>query len=110
MSRWSFFFVFSERAGFCLLTTHPPTDTRFTVHVAACFGGGRFLLHGHDHGTDDNLLYELVGVCNHSGSLSGGHYTAYVRREKIHARDCSESETADQEPKYEWCVEKPHLL
>ena len=27
----------------------------------------------------DNCKYELFGVCNHSGSLSGGHYTAYAK-------------------------------
>jgi ubiquitin carboxyl-terminal hydrolase 8 len=25
--------------------------------------------------------YELYGVCNHMGGLTGGHYTAYVKRE-----------------------------
>lgn len=27
----------------------------------------------------NNYKYELYGVCNHSGSSSGGHYTAYVK-------------------------------
>jgi ubiquitin C-terminal hydrolase len=27
----------------------------------------------------ENYLYDLYGVCNHSGSLLGGHYTAYVK-------------------------------
>ena len=29
----------------------------------------------------NNYVYDLYGVCNHSGSIMGGHYTAYV---KIH--------------------------
>ncbi len=31
------------------------------------------------HKPGDRLLYKLVAVCNHYGSLSGGHYTAYTR-------------------------------
>lgn len=27
----------------------------------------------------DNYKYELYGVCNHSGSVLGGHYTAYAK-------------------------------
>jgi ubiquitin carboxyl-terminal hydrolase 8 len=27
----------------------------------------------------DNYKYELYGVCNHSGGVMGGHYTAYVK-------------------------------
>jgi ubiquitin C-terminal hydrolase len=27
----------------------------------------------------DNYKYELYGVCNHSGSTMGGHYTSYVK-------------------------------
>jgi ubiquitin C-terminal hydrolase len=27
----------------------------------------------------DNYKYELYGVCNHSGSVMGGHYTAFVK-------------------------------
>ena len=103
MSRWSFF---SERIWLCLLTITHRCSLHRVRDKCRVFCGGRFLLHGHDHGTDDNLLYELVGVCNHSGSLSGGHYTAYVRREKIDAHDCRASETTDT-PKYEWCVKNP---
>jgi ubiquitin carboxyl-terminal hydrolase 16/45 len=28
-------------------------------------------------------MYQLVGLVEHSGSMSGGHYVAYVRGEKI---------------------------
>ena len=27
----------------------------------------------------ENYKYELYGVCNHSGSVMGGHYTSYVK-------------------------------
>lgn len=27
----------------------------------------------------DNYKYELYGICNHSGGVMGGHYTAYVK-------------------------------
>jgi ubiquitin carboxyl-terminal hydrolase 8 len=27
----------------------------------------------------DNYIYDLYGICNHSGSVHGGHYTAYVK-------------------------------
>jgi ubiquitin C-terminal hydrolase len=27
----------------------------------------------------EDYIYELYGVCNHSGGLLGGHYTAYVK-------------------------------
>jgi ubiquitin C-terminal hydrolase len=27
----------------------------------------------------DTYIYELYGVCNHSGSVSGGHYTSYIK-------------------------------
>jgi ubiquitin C-terminal hydrolase len=27
----------------------------------------------------ENYIYDLYGICNHSGSLLGGHYTSYVK-------------------------------
>ena len=27
----------------------------------------------------EKYVYELCGVCNHSGNVMGGHYTAYVK-------------------------------
>ena len=27
-----------------------------------------------------NFVYDLIGICNHSGSLDNGHYTAFVKR------------------------------
>jgi ubiquitin C-terminal hydrolase len=27
----------------------------------------------------ENYLYELYGICNHSGNVMGGHYTANIR-------------------------------
>ena len=27
----------------------------------------------------ENYVYDLYGVCNHSGSVLGGHYTAFVK-------------------------------
>jgi ubiquitin C-terminal hydrolase len=27
----------------------------------------------------ENYVYDLYGICNHSGSVHGGHYTAYIK-------------------------------
>ena len=27
----------------------------------------------------DSYKYDLYGICNHSGGVSGGHYTAFVK-------------------------------
>jgi ubiquitin carboxyl-terminal hydrolase 2/21 len=43
----------------------------------------------------DNYKYELYGVCNHSGSTMGGHYTAFVKNANgkwYHFNDTSVSE------------------
>ena len=43
----------------------------------------------------DKYKYELYGVCNHSGGLMGGHYTAYVKNANgkwYHFNDTSVSE------------------
>ena len=29
----------------------------------------------------ESYIYDLYGVCNHSGGVLGGHYTAYVKNE-----------------------------
>ena len=45
----------------------------------------------------ENYKYELYGICNHSGSTMGGHYTAYVKNanEKwYHFNDTHVSEVA----------------
>ena len=42
-----------------------------------------------------NYKYELYGVCNHSGAVSGGHYTSYVKNaygKWYHFNDTSVSE------------------
>ena len=43
----------------------------------------------------ENYKYELYGVCNHSGGVMGGHYTAYVKNANgkwYHFNDTSVSE------------------
>ena len=43
----------------------------------------------------ESYQYDLYGVCNHSGSVSGGHYTAYVKNADnkwYHFNDTSVSE------------------
>jgi ubiquitin C-terminal hydrolase len=43
----------------------------------------------------DSYKYELYGVCNHSGGVMGGHYTAYVKNANgkwYHFNDTSVSE------------------
>jgi len=48
----------------------------------------------------DNFKYELYGVCNHSGSTMGGHYTSYVKNANgkwYHYNDTSVSEVGINE-------------
>jgi ubiquitin carboxyl-terminal hydrolase 8 len=45
----------------------------------------------------NSYIYELYGVCNHSGGVQGGHYTAYVKNANskwYHYNDTSVSEIA----------------
>ena len=45
----------------------------------------------------DNYIYDLYGVCNHSGSVQGGHYTAFVKNANgkwYHYNDTSVSEVS----------------
>jgi ubiquitin C-terminal hydrolase len=45
----------------------------------------------------DTYIYDLYGVCNHSGSVLGGHYTAFVKNANnkwYHYNDTSVSEVA----------------
>ena len=47
-----------------------------------------------------SYVYELYGVCNHSGGVSGGHYTAYVKNANgkwYHFNDTSVSEVGMNE-------------
>ena len=37
------------------------------------------MLNGTSSDTNNDILYECYAVSNHSGTLSGGHYTAYCR-------------------------------
>jgi len=48
----------------------------------------------------ENYKYELYGVCNHSGGVSGGHYTSYVKNANgkwYHYNDTSVSEVGMNE-------------
>jgi len=43
----------------------------------------------------DKYVYDLYGVCNHSGSVMGGHYTSFVKNANgkwYHYNDTSVSE------------------
>lgn len=45
----------------------------------------------------NTFIYELYGICNHSGSVMGGHYTAYVKNANgkwYHFNDTSVTEVA----------------
>jgi ubiquitin C-terminal hydrolase len=45
----------------------------------------------------DSYVYDLYGVCNHSGSVMGGHYTSFVKNANgkwYHYNDTSVSEVA----------------
>jgi len=48
----------------------------------------------------ENYIYELYGVCNHSGNVLGGHYTSYVKNANnkwYHFNDTSVSEVGMNE-------------
>jgi ubiquitin C-terminal hydrolase len=48
----------------------------------------------------DKFIYELYGVCNHSGGVMGGHYTSYVKNANgkwYHYNDTSVSEVGINE-------------
>lgn len=48
----------------------------------------------------NSYIYELYGVCNHSGGVAGGHYTAYVKNANgnwYHFNDTSVSEVGLRE-------------
>ena len=48
----------------------------------------------------ENYKYELYGVCNHSGGVSGGHYTSYVKNANgkwYHYNDTSVTEVNNKE-------------
>jgi ubiquitin carboxyl-terminal hydrolase 8 len=48
----------------------------------------------------EKYIYELYGVCNHSGGVMGGHYTAYVKNANnkwYHFNDTSVSEVGANE-------------
>ena len=48
----------------------------------------------------DRYKYELYGVCNHSGGVMGGHYTAYVKNANgkwYHFNDTNVSEVVSSE-------------
>ncbi|XP_065908487.1 ubiquitin carboxyl-terminal hydrolase 45-like isoform X3 [Dysidea avara] len=47
-----------------------------------------------DPGEDRQIMYDLLGVVQHSGSLHGGHYTAYV---KYKCYTCSSEHKDDEE-------------
>jgi ubiquitin carboxyl-terminal hydrolase 2/21 len=45
----------------------------------------------------DSYIYDLYGVCNHSGSVMGGHYTSFIKNANgkwYHYNDTSVSEVA----------------
>lgn len=41
----------------------------------------------------NNYVYDLYGVCNHSGSIMGGHYTAYVKNISGKWVHCNDTQT-----------------
>jgi ubiquitin C-terminal hydrolase len=47
---------------------------------------------------NDHYIYDLYGVCNHSGSVMGGHYTAFVKNANgkwYHYNDTTVTEVKD---------------
>jgi ubiquitin carboxyl-terminal hydrolase 8 len=45
------------------------------------------------------FVYELYGVSNHSGSLSGGHYTAFVKSARRHWKYCDDRTISEADEK-----------
>ena len=46
----------------------------------------------------ETYIYDLYGICNHSGGTLGGHYTSYVRNNSgkwYHYNDTNVSEIAE---------------
>ena len=46
----------------------------------------------------DSYIYELYGICNHSGNVMGGHYTANIKTENgwYHFNDRAVTKITDQ--------------
>jgi ubiquitin carboxyl-terminal hydrolase 8 len=64
-----------------LLVTFPLVDLNLTKYVLGY--------------KKEDYIYELYGICNHSGGVMGGHYTAYVKNANgkwYHFNDTSVSE------------------
>ena len=56
----------------------------------------------------DSYMYDLYGICNHSGGTSGGHYTAYVKNANgkwYHFNDtnCNEVDLGSLKSPYAYC-------
>jgi ubiquitin C-terminal hydrolase len=46
----------------------------------------------------NSYIYELYGVCNHSGGVNGGHYTAFVKnanKQWVHFNDQNVTPVSD---------------
>ena len=56
----------------------------------------------------DSYIYDLYGICNHSGGTAGGHYTAYVKNANgkwYHFNDtnCNEVDLGSLKSPYAYC-------
>ena len=56
----------------------------------------------------DSYIYDLYGICNHSGGTAGGHYTAYVKNANdkwYHFNDtnCNEIDLGSLKTPYAYC-------
>ena len=56
----------------------------------------------------DSYIYDLYGICNHSGGTAGGHYTAYVKNSNgkwYHFNDtnCNEVDLGSLKSPYAYC-------
>jgi ubiquitin carboxyl-terminal hydrolase 4/11/15 len=38
-----------------------------------------------------SYMYDLYGICNHSGNSMGGHYTAYIKNANNKWYDCNDT-------------------
>ena len=48
----------------------------------------------------ESFVYDLYGVCNHSGNVHGGHYTSYVKNANgkwYHFNDTNVSEISEDQ-------------
>ncbi|XP_077183640.1 ubiquitin carboxyl-terminal hydrolase 43 isoform X2 [Paroedura picta] len=73
--------VGEQRHKLTTLVHFPLRGLDMAPHVATRYRGSKWgpWKHANPESSQGHFLYDLYAVCNHHGSLQGGHYTAYCR-------------------------------